>query len=96
MVATTICKDREVNGITVGDTECKLSRYADDTILILHGAQKSLERCFAILDKFSEISGMRVSCEKKLKLFGLAPRRDQTRLYALKKILNGQMEKLRP
>ena len=32
---------------------------------------------------------------KKLKLFGSAPRKDQTGLYALTKILNGQMARLR-
>ena len=33
--------------------------------------------------------------KKKLKLFGLAPRKDQTRLYALIKILNGRIARLR-
>ena len=36
----------------------------DDTTLILDGTQKSLERSFAILDKFGEVSGLRVNCEK--------------------------------
>ena len=62
--ATTIRKDNEVKGITVGSTECKLSQYADDTALILDGTQKSLQRSFAILEKFSEVSGLRVNCEK--------------------------------
>jgi len=49
VLATTIHKDNEVKGITVGSTECKLSQYADDTTLILDGTQKSLEHSFAIL-----------------------------------------------
>ena len=64
VLATTIHKDNEVKGITVGSTECKLSQYADDTTLILDGTPKSLERSFAILEKFGEVSGLQVNCEK--------------------------------
>ena len=48
----------------MGSTECKLSQYADDTTLILDGTPKSLERSFAILEKFGEVSGLQVNCEK--------------------------------
>ena len=58
VLAITIRKDNLVKGVTVGSTECKLSQYADDTTL------ESLERSFAILDKFGEVSGLRVNCEK--------------------------------
>ena len=68
VLATIIRKDNEVKGITVGSTECKLRQYADDTTLILDGTQKSFERSFAILEKFGEVSGLRVV--KKPKLFG--------------------------
>ena len=58
MLATTIRKDNEVKGITVGSTECKLSQYADDITLILDGTQKSLVRSFVLLEKFGEASGL--------------------------------------
>ena len=61
VLATTIRKDNEVKGITVGSTECKLSQYADDTTLILDGNQNSLQRSFYILEKFGEVSGLRVN-----------------------------------
>ena len=93
MLATTIRKDNEVKGITVGSIECKLSQHANDTTLILEGTQKSLEHSFVILEKFGEASCLQVNCEK-LKLFGSAPRKDQTRLYALIKILNGKVKAL--
>ena len=64
MLATTIRKDNKVKGIAVGSTECNLSQYADDTTPILDGTPKSLERSFAILEKFGEVSGLRVNCEK--------------------------------
>ena len=57
-LATTIRKDNEVKGITVGSTECKLSQYANDTTLILDGTQKSLVRSFVLLEKFGEASGL--------------------------------------
>ena len=64
MLTTTIRKDNKVKGITVGSTECKLSQYADDTTLILDGNQTSPQRSFYILEKFGEVSGLRVNCEK--------------------------------
>ena len=64
MLATAICKDNLVKGITVDSTECKFSQYADDATLILDGTQESLECSFAILEKFGEVSGLRVNCEK--------------------------------
>ena len=64
VLATAIRKDNLVKGITVDSTECKLSQYADDTTLILDGTQESLERSFVILEKFGEVSGLRVNCEK--------------------------------
>ena len=64
VLATAIRKDNLVKGITVDSTECKLSQYADDTTLFLDGTQESLERSFVILEKFGEVSGLRVNCEK--------------------------------
>ena len=64
MLATAICKDNLVKGITVDSTECKLSQYADHATLILDGTQESLERSFAILEKSGEVSGLGVNCEK--------------------------------
>ena len=37
---------------------------SDDTTLILDGTQESLKRSFTILEKFGEVSGLRVNCEK--------------------------------
>ena len=48
----------------MGNVECKLSHYADDTTMILDGLQASLERSFALLDSFGQLSGLRVNCGK--------------------------------
>ena len=42
----------------MGNVECKLSHYADDTTMILDGLQASLERSFALLDSFGQLSGL--------------------------------------
>ena len=65
VLATAIRGDNEPDkGIPVGNVECKLSQYADDTTMILIGSQASLERSFALLDSFGQLSGLRVNCEK--------------------------------
>ena len=64
VLAVAIRGDNEIEGISVGNVECKLSQYADDTAMILDGSQASLERSFALLDSFGQQSGLRVNCEK--------------------------------
>ena len=64
ILAATIRKDTEIKWHSVGSTECTLSQFADDTTLILDGSQKSLERSLYILERFGEISGLKVNCEK--------------------------------
>ena len=59
-----IRRDNEIKGISVGNVECKISQFADDTKMILDGSQVSLERSFALLDSFGQLSGLRVNCEK--------------------------------
>lgn len=48
----------------MGIVECKFSQYADDTTMILDGSQESLEKSFALLDSFGQLSGLQVNCEK--------------------------------
>ena len=64
ILAVAIRKDTAIKGLSVGSTECKLSQFADDTTLILDGSQKSLQRSLYMLERFGEISGLRVNCEK--------------------------------
>ena len=64
ILAAAIRKDTEIIGIPVGSTECRLSQFADDTTLILDGSQKTLGRSLYILERFGEISGLKVNCEK--------------------------------
>ena len=56
--------DKEIKGISVGNIECILSQYTDDTTMILDDSQASLERSFALLDSFCQLSGLGVNCGK--------------------------------
>ena len=53
-----------MKGISVGKVESKLSQYSEDTTMTLDSSQAPLERYFALLDSFGQLSGLRVNCEK--------------------------------
>ena len=53
-----------MKGISVGKVECKLSQDSEDTTMVLDGSLGSLRRSFALLDSFSQLSGLSVNCEK--------------------------------
>lgn len=59
--AAAICEDKEIKGISRGNVEYKLSQHAEDTMIVLDGSQASLERSFALLDSFSQLSNLRVN-----------------------------------
>ena len=64
VLAKAIRKDRNIKGILVNQRELKISQYADDATLILDGSKDSLSASLNILDKFSEISGLRLNNKK--------------------------------
>lgn len=57
-------KSREIKGITIDDTEYRLSQYADDTSLILDGSPASLDASLRLLQFYAEISGLKINLEK--------------------------------
>jgi hypothetical protein len=61
------CKIREndkIRGIKIGETECKISQFADDTSLLLEGDEQSYEELFSTLDQFERISGLKLNYDK--------------------------------
>ena len=54
----------DIKGLTVKDTEVKLSQYADDTNLILGGSKKSLSEALGVLKSFEKVSGLRLNSKK--------------------------------
>ena len=54
ILATMIRKDKNIKGISIGETEHKISQYADDTEIMLEGDRNSLERTITIIDIFGK------------------------------------------
>ena len=54
----------EIKGITIDDTEFLISQYADDTSLILDGSPESLGASLYLLQKYSDMSGLKMNLEK--------------------------------
>ena len=54
----------QIKGISILDSECKISQYVDDTTLILDGSYTSMQQSFSLLDSFAEISGLKVNYDK--------------------------------
>ena len=59
-----IRKNSNIKGIRVKGREVLLSQFADDTSLFLDGSEKSLKEAMMMLDKFAEVSGLRVNHDK--------------------------------
>ena len=64
IIIISVRNDTRIQGIKVLDTECKISKYADDTTFILDGSQSSFSRSLYLLDTFALISGLKVNYEK--------------------------------
>ena len=56
--------NQDVKGISINGNEFKISRYADDTTLILNGSEKSFTAALSDLELFSTISGLKLNNKK--------------------------------
>ena len=59
-----IKNNNDIKGIVIGNSEYKMTQFADDTTLILDGTTNSLEAALNILEIFGSISGLKVNTEK--------------------------------
>ena len=57
-------EETEIRGIKLGNSECKLSQYADDASMILDGSECSLSRTLYVLDIFANVLGLKATYEK--------------------------------
>ena len=64
VLSSAIQKEKSNKDIRNLDTKCKISQCADDTTLLLHGSELSLQKAFELLGKFGCISGLKVNCVK--------------------------------
>ena len=61
ILAISVRKNTGIKGITVEETEMKISQYADDTTLILNGSRSSLSEALKTLDHFGKASGLKLN-----------------------------------
>ena len=64
ILAIMIKKNRNIKGIIINDKEHKLSQYADDTVFILDGKEKSLNETLNVLFEYSKFSGLNINFDK--------------------------------
>ena len=64
ILALKIRKEKAVKGFRLGDFEQKLDFYADDLTAYLDGSKSSLENIICILDKFRDLSGLKINLSK--------------------------------
>ena len=62
-LALKIKGSEKVSGIQIGNVECRLSQYTDDSALILKD-EVSIINSFALIDEFSAISGLKLNIWK--------------------------------
>ena len=61
-----IRKTDAIRGITVSETEIKLSAYADDLTLILDGSEPSLRNVITVFDDFNTATGLKLNMSKTI------------------------------
>ena len=59
-----IKENKDIKGITINDSEHKLSFYADDGLVLLDGQEKSLRSLLDTLNTFYKISGLAININK--------------------------------
>ena len=62
--AISIRKNEKIKGINVNDQTSKIDQYADDTFMAFLFDQTSLDEIVITLDKFQQISGLKVNYDK--------------------------------
>ena len=64
ILALKIREDQSVKGFKLGNFEQKLDFYADDLTAYLDGSESSLKNLVGILDRFKNISGLKINLSK--------------------------------
>ena len=64
ILAIMIRRNENIKGIIINNKEHKLSQYADDTVFMLDGKDKSLNETLNVLLEYSKFSGLKVNFDK--------------------------------
>ena len=66
ILAIMIKENRDIKGIIIGQTEHKISQFADDTELFQNGKSKTFEETIRVLDDFGKKSGLKINIGKTI------------------------------
>ena len=58
-----IKENRDIKGIIIGQTEHKISQFADDTELFQNEKSKTFEETIRVLDDFGNKSGLKINID---------------------------------
>jgi len=64
LLANAIRKNKNITGITINNTTCKLNQYADDTFFTILNDAESVKNIFDTIECFRLISGLALNKEK--------------------------------
>ena len=64
ILAKAIRSNKNIKGISVNNSEIKISQYADDTTFILNGTSESLSATLQTIETFGSMSGLRLNSKK--------------------------------
>ena len=64
ILAVKLKNNQKIKGIQIDGTDYLLSQYADDTLIILDGSEKSLRETIKELNNFYNISGLKINVSK--------------------------------
>ena len=64
VLAIKIRNNKNIKGITINNTEYKLSQYTDDTSVILDGSSTSLNETLNVLSSYAKYSGFKINFDK--------------------------------
>jgi len=84
VLAENMRKNEDIKGIIIGDTEHKISMFADDTNVFLRYCVNSLNAVLSMLDKFAVLSGLKINYEKSV-AYNIGVKRDKLKTkYSIK------------
>lgn len=64
VLALKLKNNKGINGINIDNSEFLLSQYADDTLIILDGSERSLREAIRELNNIYQISGLKINISK--------------------------------
>ena len=59
-----ITKSKNIQGVQIGEQECKAQAFADDTTCLINRDEHSLRMCIKYIEDFKEISGLAANLDK--------------------------------